>query len=448
MLVTTHESLKMTYLDRFRIVKLSGELQEKFDLPEFICADPDGMPFPEGQAFYRWLIDKNACQPVTAHNYLKSILPFLTFLWSNSPSLGYIAPAEQIRNQIRDYLREKLGYTVRPHRNGNFTVTPSKTITATSARLFLVALKHFYTFVTLKGWYSDINPMIWRPRLVVPEDEFTPKMPPHSGMTLPDEKKGRTPDTYFCVVSGDWQPRIIDDPNLPKVLLAAFTYPRDKLVVRILFESGARVSEVLALTIGDWRSCRQRERALATNKGSRGERVKEIWWSSNTSQSLRNYINYDRRLYDPKGRRLDDLPDSASLFVTSKGTPYNYADFYFHWRKACEKANLKITPHQARHWFVTMALHKIQSLSEEKRDAARQALIAYMGWKNPETIKAYDHHIQKMDFASTHAALVHLVETGDSKSTKTGPPDVVSRPELSAIPDAMWERLGQLLEDE
>jgi len=125
MLVTTHESLKMTYLDRFRIVKLSGELQEKFDLPEFICADPDGMPFPEGQAFYRWLIDKNACQPVTAHNYLKSILPFLTFLWSNSPSLGYIAPAEQIRNQIRDYLREKLGYTVRPHRNGNFTVTPS-----------------------------------------------------------------------------------------------------------------------------------------------------------------------------------------------------------------------------------------------------------------------------------------------------------------------------------
>jgi integrase len=436
----------MTRLSSFRIVRLSNELQGEFDLPEFVCANPESMPFPEGQAFYHWVVDDNACEPVTAYNYLNTILPFFTFLWFGSSSLRFTASAAQIRNRVRDYLKEKLGCAVRPHPGGNFTVR-SKTITAASVRLFLTALKRFYTCAILKGWYADINPLAWTTRLAAQDRTLKPKMPPRSGMTLPENKRGRVPDTYFCVVSGDWRPRIIDDPNLPRLLLAAFERPRDRLVTRILFESGARVSEVLGLTLGDWRSRGQRERALTTDKGSRGERVKEIWWSSTTSRALRNYINNDRRRHDPKGQRLNDLPNSAPLFVTDNGEPYTYKAFYYNWKKACDKVDLRVTPHQARHWFVTMSLHRFESLPGDKRESARQALIAYMGWRNPETIKAYDHHIRKLDFASTHAALTRLIESGDRDLAAPQSSDTATWTK-GTISKEMGEWLDQLLEDE
>ena len=401
----------MDTLDRFRIVKLSADLRKECALPSLICADPDGMPFREGEIFYRWVIDDNACEPATAYNYLSAVLPFLTFLWYGSPSLRYRAPAEQIRQRVRDYLKEKLGCIVRAHPNGNWTVTETKPIRATSARLFLTALKRFYLCAIMNGWYADANPLVWTTRLHMLESGFKPKMPPRSGLTLPDEKKGRQPDTYFCVVSGDWRPQIIDDPHLRQLLLPAFTQTRDRLIARILFDSGARVSEVLGLTLADWRALGQRERARATNKGSHGQRVKEIWWSADTAQLLRDYLNYERRHCDPEKRGLGELPDSASLFVTDEGVPYRYKAFYANWQRACARLPVKLTPHQVRHWYVTMALRYIASLPDEtKRDAYRQSLIAYIGWRNAETIKAYDHHVRQLDYAPIHAALARLGE--------------------------------------
>lgn len=412
----------MDTFDRFRVVRLSDELQKEFDLPELICADPDGLPFPEGTAFYRWVIDDNACEPTTAYNYLSAVLPFFTFLWNSSPPLRYCANAEQIRTRVRDYLKDRLGCIVRLHRNGNFTVTRSKTITGTSARLFLTALKRFYQCAILKGWYTDSNPMVWTTRLIVPEPDFIPRMPPRSGLTQPDSKKGRVPDTYFCIVSEDWEPRIIDDPHLRQLLAPAFTQPRDQIIARILFDSGARISEVLGLIMTDWRSLGQRERALAMNKGSRGERVKEIWWSADTTQLLRDYINTEGRHYDPQGRGSEELPDSAALFVTDEGKPYTYKAFYANWQRTCARVRLKITPHQIRHWYVTMALRFIETLPEEtKRTAYRQSLIAYMGWRNHETILGYDHYLRQLDFGPVHAVLTRLGETANDRATESSP---------------------------
>lgn len=445
------ESARMTKhstLNHFRIVKLSAEVQKEFGLPELVCADPDGMPFLEGQAFHAWLIDENACQPTTATNYLKSTLRLLTFLGFGSPSLRYTAPAEHIRNYVRAFLRERLGCAVRPHRSGNFIVTAPKAITKESVRLYLIAIRRFYEFAILTGRYNDINPLLWAKRLVEQELEFTPTMPPISGMTWP-EKKGRMPATYFCVVAGDWRPQIIDDPNLPKNLLEASDHSRDKLIVRILFESGARVSEVLGLTLGDWRRRGLGNRALATNKGSRGERVKEIWWSSDTARLLCGYINGERREHDRLGRRLEELPDSMPLFINEKGNMCNYPAFYYHWQKACKRAGIKAHPHQARHWFVTMALRKFQRLSEENtREAARQSLIAYMGWKNPETLKAYDHHIRLTDFSPTHTALLQLVREGENPPLTMSTINAVSVADQNEIPLETWDRLSQLLDDE
>jgi site-specific recombinase XerC len=444
MSASLHKETKMNTFDRFRIVKLSVELQKEFGLPQLVCADPDGLPFPEGNAFYRWVIDENACVPASAHNYLSAVLPFLTFLWEGSPSLRYTAPADQIRNRVRDYLKEKLGCTVRPHRNGNFIVKRSRTITATSARLFLTALNRFYLCAILKRWYADSNPMVWTTRLTLPEPGFKPTMPPRSGLTMPNDKRGRVPDTYFCIVSADWQPRIIDDPGLRQLLLPAFTQTRDRIITRILFDSGARISEVLGLTLSDWRRLGQRERAWAMNKGSRGERVKEIWWSADTAQLLRDYINQERHLCDGQGRDLDTLPDSARIFVTDEGTPYTYKAFYANWRRTCTRAQLKLTPHQVRHWYVTMALRFIESMPDATKHAAyRQSLIAYMGWRNPETLQAYDHHLRQLDYAPIHAALAHLGETGGDHATQTGPTKIAPPVGMNVISEELESWLSQ-----
>ena len=96
----------MTTLNCFRIVRLSLDLQKEFELPELICASPDGLPFIEGQVFYHWMTDDNVCELTHTHNYLRAILPFLTFLWNGSPSLVYTAPAEEIRARVREYLRK------------------------------------------------------------------------------------------------------------------------------------------------------------------------------------------------------------------------------------------------------------------------------------------------------------------------------------------------------
>lgn len=437
----------MDTLDRFRIVKLSPELRKEFALPGLICADPEGLPFCEGHAFYQWVIDENDCEPATAYNYLCAVLPFFTFLWDSSPPLRYGVPTDQIRARIRDYLKDKLGCMVRPHHNGNFIVKPSKTITATSAGLFLTALKRFYQFVILKGWYADSNPLVWTSRLTMPELGFKSTMPPKSGLTLPNDKKGRVPDTYFCIVSDDWKPHIIDDPRLRQLLVPAFTQTRDQLVTRILFDSGARISEVLGLTMADWRRLGQRERALAMSKGSRGKRVKEIWWSADTTQLLRDYINQERHLCDKTGQNLESLPDTARIFVTDEGDPYTYKAFYANWQRTCARVQIKITPHQVRHWYVTMALRFIDSLPDEiKRAGYRQSLIAYIGWRNPETIKAYDHHIRQLDYAPIHAVLARLGEARDDNATQPSPPKIAPPVGMNVISEELESWLSQHFE--
>jgi integrase len=440
----------MNTLSRFRMVSLSPEIREEFDLPEIICADPKGMPFLEGQLFYQWMRHDNDCMPATARSYLHAVLLFCTFLWHAEPPLNYDAPAQQIRKMVREYLRKRLGCAVVPHRNGNFLVKPSnivmdevntnRPITFASARLRLAALKRFYFWAKLEGRYSDPNPLEWYER-PIPAREFKPHMPVQSGMVLP-EPRGRLTDTYFCFVGKDWEPQIIDDPKLRQHLLSAIKWKRDKIIVRILLDSGARVSEVLRLTVGDWRKKGQYRKAFTTNKGSRGVAIKEIWWSDETEILLRNYVHQERRRCDVGGRDLDELPDSAPVFTNAQGNTYTYAAFYRNWQEAMEEAHLKITPHQIRHWYVTMALTAIASEPDEsKREGLRRRLIQYMGWRNPHSIEAYDHHIQKQDFTPIQEALAHLGEMPHDQSPKSKPAEAAPPPQgLNIISDDL-ERL-------
>ena len=60
---------------------------------------------------------------------------------------------------------------------------------------------------------------------------------------------------FFRCVDREWIPRTIDDPDFPHLVYSAGKEYgwglRELCVVRLLFESGARISEILGLTAQD-----------------------------------------------------------------------------------------------------------------------------------------------------------------------------------------------------
>ena len=94
----------MTALNSYRIVRIPHNLQDDSHSP-ILCACPDGAPFPEGPAFYAWVTGENACVAGTGWNYLTQVNKVLTYFWHASPRLLYSAPAQEIRDRVRDYLK-------------------------------------------------------------------------------------------------------------------------------------------------------------------------------------------------------------------------------------------------------------------------------------------------------------------------------------------------------
>lgn len=62
-----------------------------------------------------------------------------------------------------------------------------------------------------------------------------------------------------------------------------------------MFETGARISEILELTVGDYRKRSDIHELAATNKGSFKRRIKFIRISPETFKLLIKYVNSERR---------------------------------------------------------------------------------------------------------------------------------------------------------
>jgi len=179
-------------------------------------------------------------------------------------------------------------------------------------------------------------------------------------------------------------------------------------VVRLLFESGARISEVVGLTLGDWVDRGQGVTVRAFSKGSRGRRVKTLRFRPGTAKLLRRYINGERQRDDPRRRglaeylRLGEQGEvdlyNVPLFLTRRGDPLKVKQFRRgYWKPACAAAGIDADPHQARHWFVTACVREIYAVSDRDGDVQRgkEALTDYMAWRSGEqTLRAYEHVVQ------------------------------------------------------
>jgi integrase len=183
---------------------------------------------------------------------------------------------------------------------------------------------------------------------------------------------------------------------------------RELCIVRTLFESGARISEVIGLTAADWAVSRFLNQFSARNKGSLGVRTKRLVISHGLANLYRRYFDDDkcgRLAWDKQHLSMHDIQKILSedpcrlsavpLFLTERGTPMSsnlLRDHY--WRPALNAAGIHAHPHQARHWFVTNALRNIETTASGEQDQARrkEELIRYMKWRSGEKmLHAYEH---------------------------------------------------------
>jgi integrase len=312
-----------------------------------------------------------------------------------------------------------MGCQIQQHGQGFQLVRPTA-FTPSSARIFLVALKCFYKVMKRLGRYDYHNPLLDSSgELLASVEEYLeddnqpPRMPDISGVQEPNSRD-RLTDSYYKIVGDKWIPQIINDPHFPtQVFQGGHSLPqwnlRAEVVTRILFETGSRVSEAVGLTVGDWVERGMKQEANAFSKGSNGRRVKFIRFSADTAKLLRRYFNQERIKHDSNGYTLDNYFKLAKqneislkdipLFLTNRQTALSadhYRDNY--WKPACQAVGIKADVHQARHWYVTMAIKQIHEISTSEGEVERRKreLKEYMKWRSEETMKAYDHYFDSL----------------------------------------------------
>ncbi len=373
--------------------------------------------------------------PKTVQTYLHAILPYFTWLdtdiWQVRAENRWDAPPRQVRQAVEDYLVQKLQCKVQPHHQG-WKYVAITAGTRSTLRVFLSALKLFYQVMAARGSYSFLNPLVEPISATVAvletrleqKQEF-PTMPEYSGVVAPQKKPAhRLSDSYFKLKHDEWIPQIIDDPKLPALILKGgkqlslkHTRLRDEVVTWLLFETGARISEVTGLTLSDWVSLGAHTKAHAFSKGSFGKRTKVLSFHEDTVVLLKRYFDKERICFDQEGYSLDIYQELAAhqlvdlqtvpLFLTTQGTqltPKEYREHY--WNPACQAVAIEADVHQARHWLVTRHVRDIYETAKSKEEIERRlrGLVEYMKWKSEDTLAAYQHYFDEQRDADTRDA--------------------------------------------
>jgi site-specific recombinase XerD len=356
----------------------------------------------------------------SALSYIQCLLPFFSWLDKYSNYQGARVKwddlPQAIRIAIEDYLMNEMACKVREQDSFRFVNRSNKSPNTVSR--FLSALKSFYKSLIRLKQYPYSNPLIDSHALLNEYQSQTEgvregklRMPKEAG-TEDASPHRRLTDSYFKLINEEWQPQIIGDIHLPYQVYQAGKKVnwslREIVIARMLFETGARASEVIELTVGDYRSRKSFQEADTFSKGSHGKRVKFLRFSKDTVKLLMRYINSERKQHDELKRHFVTLPNEAPIFLTELGTPFSYEAWYYHWDKAMKECDIKLNPHKTRHWFITSRLREVYNTSKTEAEIKQKKneLIKYIKWKDEETIKVYEHYFDEESHRKAHDGML------------------------------------------
>jgi len=406
-----------------------------------IIVDAAGLPVFPLCEWYRCKKAYDASR--TPDTYLEMLLPYFGFLIQKGCSWN--DPPDRVRAYLVEFLHMDVGCQVGPAPEDGYLVetTGTSPLSKSSLGVLLAALTSLYDTLSQAGYYPYPNPMRSE-RLVEIRREHLHQVkhagaPDHAGIRgeTHQETNQRYPTAFFRQKRGKvWEPEVVMEPDAVQermrkavdFMIQHATFQRDQVILLLLRQTGARLSEVIEMTVGGYRKTRHAGRALVKNKGSRGREEKTVYFTDAVEAQLLTYIRTERAAHDPQGRkRLDQLADEEPLFLTEDGHPYNRPAFYYHWNKLFEPAQkqfnkqerVEFSPHDLRHLRVTRGMVKIKQ--EAKGDTGVEAELKdgfwrLMGWKSARTMETYTHTLNKRD-----ALLRIALEDGDEQVYPTAP---------------------------
>lgn len=371
----------------------------------------------------------------SAESYLRTLYTFFTWLRTSSNYQGRPVNWDDeplvIRVAVEDFLINESHCKVTTSDNKtHYNVSLTRKSPNTVSRL-LSALKSFYKMMIHLNLYPYPNPLIDANAILNEYEaqaesvrEGKPRMHKKAGTEEPLPKRSRRlTDSFFKVINGEWRPQIIDNPQLPYMVYKAGEDSnwklRDEIIIRMLFQTGGRATEVIELTFGDYKARMDKDEFATFNKGSHGIRTKFLKVDNDVLKLLERYIHGDRKKADKSDLNINDFPDETPLFLNQYGNPYNYDAFLKNWSFITAKAELKINIHKTRHWFVTQSIREIRENYKDKieQQNAIKRLRNYMKWsQKADTIKVYEHYVDEKDYVvEQHSKLLESMKKEEEK---------------------------------
>src|SRR5216683_7976436 len=387
----------------------------------------------------------------TRNTYLAVLRPWFGFL--SEHQYAWNARPEAVREYTRLFLLDA-GCALKSGRVEGWFVqaTNRSPISTNGLHLVIAALRNFYEVMRrgvfdsedqrLHPLYPFENPMYSRVLLAWRSEHRkwirNAGAPDHAGIRSRSRAaEAQQPVGFFQVKRQPLEPPVARDSEPTRLaILAGVRYmidhapARDAVILRILLESGARVSEVLGLTAGGLRRAHNPKigidvAALVRNKGEHTVR-KPIWCSTDRREQLHRYIAGERAHVDTQARtKLEQLRDDDPIFLSRRKRQLEYSGFCIvfkrllanaqhHFATAPQRPDAmriglpSITPHTIRHLHTTFRVKKVRELfsSPAERERALEALVDDLGWRGAEMLKTYDHAITRAELKELVASSV------------------------------------------
>jgi integrase/recombinase XerC len=276
-------------------------------------------------AFQTYLDIERQASPHTLRNYLSDLHQFVRFASDRLGQAVLCTPGQIDASLIRDFLsrlyQQGVGHT-------------------TLARK-LASLRSFLHFLQQQGYVNDN----------VAEQVQSPKIRRPLPNVLPI-------DQVFA---------LLDTPMTPSTALSL----RDQALLELLYASGIRVSELVALDMQD----------VDLHSGTlrvqgKGRRERQVFFGKTAAQALRAYL--EGRPSAPQGQA------TPALFVNYRGGRLSTRGVQLLIKKHCQRTGLpaRTSPHTMRHAFATHLLDNGADL---------RAIQELLGHQQLSTTQKYTH---------------------------------------------------------
>ncbi|PTD94648.1 integrase [archaeon SCG-AAA382B04] len=219
-----------------------------------------------------------------------------------------------------------------------------------------------------------------------------------------------------------------------KKLLEASSNPRDKALIALLWETGARMGEIMDLKIGDFEDHKNGLQVIINNEKESGEFPQRRLLLISSIPHVQSYLNMHPNQED----------DSAPLWVTIGSNHYGkeceYRTLYKALKRTGERAGIDkpVNPHHFRHSRATYLANKF----------TESQLCQWFGWVQGSDMPQRYIHLSGKDLDNSYLK-IHGKEIDKEEETSKLAPDNCPRCNNEVPPNAnLCHICGQALSKE